>query len=67
MPTIDLITTVELTREIGEGKDMVEETYTERVVADDEEIKTARNKFLACIFLAGVDCSKHKDTSPLMS
>ena len=56
-----MITTVELTREIGEGKDMIEETYTEKVLADDEEIKTARNKFLACIFLAGVDRSRYKD------
>ena len=42
---------------------MVEETYTEKVLADDEEIKMARNKFLACIFLAGVDRSKYKDTT----
>ena len=62
VPTKDLITTVELTREIGEGEDMVEETYTEKVLADDEEIRTARNKFLACVFLAGVDRSKYKDT-----
>ena len=41
---------------------MVEETYTEKVLADDEEIKTARNKFLACVFLAGVDRQKYKDT-----
>ncbi len=61
VPTIDLITTVELTREIGEGEDVVEETYTEMVLADEGEIKLARNKFLACIFLAGVDRTRYKD------
>ena len=61
VPTKDLVTMVELTREIGEGKDLVEETYTEKVIADDEEIKAARDKFLACVFLAGVDRSKYKD------
>ena len=62
VPTIDLVRTVELTREIGEGEDMVEETYKEKVLADDEEIKAARNKFLACVFLAGVDRTKYNDT-----
>ena len=61
VPTIDLITTVELTREVGEGDEMIEETYTERVLADEDEIKVARNKFLACMFLAGVDRDRYKD------
>ena len=61
IPTIDLITTVELTREVGEGDEMVEESYTEKVLADDDEIKLARNKFLACMFLAGVDRDRYKD------
>ena len=55
VPTIDLITTVELTREVGKGDEMVEESYTEKVLADGDEIKLARNNFLACMFLAGVD------------
>ena len=55
VPTKDLITTVELTREVGEGKEVEEETYTEKVLADDDEIKVARERFLACVFLAGVD------------
>ena len=55
VPTKDIITTVELTREVGEGEIMDEETYTETVLADEEEIKRARNNFLACVFLAGVD------------
>ena len=37
VPTIDLITKVELTREIGEGEEVVEETYTETVLADKFE------------------------------
>ena len=53
---------MELTREVGEGKDMTEETYTEKVLADDDDIKIARNKFLVCIFLAGVDRTKYKET-----
>ena len=61
VPTKDLITTVELTREVGEGENVEEETYTEMVLADEGEIKLARNKFLACLFLAGVDRSRYKD------
>ena len=61
VPTSDLITTVELTREIGDGDEAVEETYTEMVLADEGEIKLARNKFLACLFLAGVDRTRYKD------
>ena len=34
VPTMDLVTTVELTREVGEGEDVEEETYTEKVLAD---------------------------------
>ena len=53
---------VELTREISEGEEMVEETYTETVLADEDEIKLARNKFLACMFLTtGVDRIRYKD------
>ena len=61
IPTIDLITTVELTREISKGEEMVEETYTETILADEDEIKLVRNKFLACMFLAGVDQIWYKD------
>ena len=59
--TSDLITTVELTREISKGEEMVEETYTETILADEDEIKLVRNKFLACLFLAGVDRLRYKD------
>ena len=62
VPTKDLVTTVELTREVGEGNEVEEETYIEKVLADDDEIKVARDRFLACIFLAGVDRERYRDT-----
>ena len=46
VPTKDLVAMVKLTREVGEGEDVVEETYTEKVLADDDEIKVARDRFL---------------------
>ena len=62
VPTRDLVTTVELTREVGEGKNIEEETYTEKVLADEDEIKVARDRFLAFVFLAGVDRERYRDT-----
>ena len=62
VPTKDLITTVELTREVGEGEEVEEETYTEKVLADDDEIKIARDRFLACVFLTGLDRERYRET-----
>ena len=35
-----------MTRQVSEGKDTEEETYTERVGAYDDGLKLARDKFL---------------------
>ena len=51
----DLIHKVEQTLQIGEGDEAVEETYTELVLADEADIQKARDQFIACLFLAGVD------------
>ena len=32
------------------------------MLADDYEIKVARDRFLACVFLAGVDRERYRDT-----
>ena len=61
VPVGDLIKRVEWTRMVGEDDEAVEETYTIPVLADEDEINKARNQFVACIFLAGVDRSRYKD------
>ena len=61
MPVRDLIKKVQCTHMVGEGDEAVEETYTENVLADKEAIYKARNEFVACIFLAGVDRHRYKD------
>ena len=60
VPVKDLIRKVERTRTVGEGDDAVEETYTELVLADEADIQKARDEFIACIFLAGVDRKLYK-------
>ena len=61
VPVKDLIRKVEKTRQIGEGDEAVEETYTELVLADEADIQKARDQFIACLFLAGVDRKRYKD------
>ena len=39
----------------------MEETYTVNELADEDAIYKARNQFVACIFLAGVDRDRYKD------
>ena len=46
---------------MGEGDDAVTETYTTAVLADEDVIYKARDQFVACIFLAGVDGDRYKD------
>ena len=57
----DLIQKVQQARTVGEGDKAVEETYAENVLADEAVIYKARNEFIACIFLAGVDRKRYKD------
>ena len=45
----------------GEGDEEHEVTYTVTVLADMEDIRRARDKFVACLFLAGVDRKRYKD------
>ncbi len=61
VPTKDMTKTIEQTRIVGEGDQEHEETYTVVVLADKEEIERARDKFVACLFLAGVDRRRYKD------
>ena len=61
VPVRDLIQKVQQTRIVGEGDEAVEETYTENVPADEATICKAREEFIACIFLAGVDRHRYKD------
>ena len=60
VPVRDLIK-VQQTRTVGEGDDAVDETYTVNELADEDTIYKARNQFVACIFLAGVDRDRYKD------
>ena len=61
VPVRDLIKKVQQTRTVGEGDDAVDETYTVNELADEDTIYKARNQFVACIFLAGVDRDRYKD------
>ena len=61
VPVRDLIKKVQQTRTIGEGDEAMEETYTVNELADEDAIYKARNQFVACIFLAGVDRDRYKD------
>ena len=61
VPTKDMIQVEERTRIVGEGDEEHEENYNVTVLADRDVILEARNKFVACLFLAGVDRKKYKD------
>ena len=55
VPVRDVIKSVQRTRLVGEGDEAVTETYTVTVLADKDVIYKARDQFVACLFLAGVD------------
>ena len=55
VPTKDMTKCKEWTRIVGEGDEEHEETYTVTVLADKDAIQHARDKFMTCLFLAGVD------------
>ena len=61
VPARDLIKRVKQTHTVGEGDKAVEETHTVPVLVDEDLIYKARDEFLACIFLAGVDHDRYKD------
>ena len=55
IPTKEMYKVIELNRTVQDGDEQCEETYEETVLASESEILTARNRFVACLFLAGVD------------
>ena len=61
LPTKEMYKVVETTRVIQDGEEECSETYAETVLASEDEIHTARDKFVACLFLAGVDRKRYKD------
>ena len=61
LPTKEMYKVVELTRTIQVGDEESDETYEETVLASESEIHAARNRFVACLFLAGVDRKRYKD------
>ena len=44
-----------------DGDEQCDETYEDTVLASESEIHTARNRFVACLFLAGMDRKRYKD------
>ena len=52
---------IELTRTVQDGDEECDETYEETVLASKSEIHAARNRFVACLFLAGVDRKRYKE------
>ena len=52
---------------MGEGNEEHEECYTVPVLADKDDIQRARDKFVACLFLAGVDRKHYKDAMDEMN
>ena len=67
VPVRDVVKRVQQTRLVGEGDDAVTETYTVAVLADEDVIYKARDQFVACIFLAGVDRDRYKDATDEMN
>ena len=61
VPVRNLIKKVQQTQTVGEGDEAVEETYTISVLADKDVIYKARDQFVACIFLEGVDRDRYRD------
>ena len=55
IPTKEMYKVIELTRTVQDGDEQYEEMYEETVLASESEIHTARNRFVACLFLTGVD------------
>ena len=54
-PTKDMYEVIKTTRTFQDGEEECSETLAETVLASEEEIHTARDRFVACLFLAGVD------------
>ena len=50
-----------MTRTVQAGDGESDKTYQETVLASEDEILAARNQFVACLFLAGVDRKCYKD------
>ena len=61
IPTKEMYKVIEMTRTVRDGDEECDETYEETVLASESEILDARNKFIACLFLAGVDRKRYKD------
>ena len=61
LPTKEMYKVVEMTRVVHDGEEECSETYAETVLASEDEIQIARDKFVACLFLAGVDRKRYKD------
>ena len=61
IPTKEMYKVIELTRTVQDGDEQCTETYEETVLASESKIHTARNRFVACLFLTGVDCKRYKD------
>ena len=61
VPIRDVIKRVQQSRMVGEGDDAVTVTDTVAVLADEDVIYKARDQFVACLFLAGVDRDRYKD------
>ena len=55
IPTKEMYKVIELQRTVQVDGQDCDETYQETVLASKSEIHEARNKFVACLFLAGVD------------
>ena len=51
-----------MVRTIQDGEEECNETYKETVLASEDEIHVARDRFVTCLFLTGVDRKRYKDT-----
>ena len=56
-----MVKSVQQTRLVGKGDNAVTETYTVAVLADKDVLYKARDQFVACLFLAGVDRDRYKE------
>ena len=61
IPTKEMYKVIELTRVVQDGNEQCNKTYEDTVLASESEIHTARNRFVACLFLAGMDRKRYKD------
>ena len=55
IPTKEMYKVIKMTRTVQDGDQECDEVYEETMLASENEIHDARNKFVACLFLAGVD------------